>query len=84
VSIEQAIKITNQLNQTRETVRTIYGMAWREKLKPYVAVLEGLHQEKGLPYLDLGQQIAREMQDQGINPLMVLAAVVELIDPTAA
>lgn len=82
MGIRLAVQITEKLYATRETVQVIYGPEWRAKLKPFIAVLEGLHKEKGLPYLTLGQQVAEDMQAKGINPLLLLAAMVELIEPT--
>ena len=80
--LERAIKITARLYELRDTMKAIHGAEWEKTLEPYTAVLQGLHKEKGIPYLELGQQLAKEMQDQNINPVMVLAAMVELMEPS--
>lgn len=84
MNLIQAAQITHKLQEARQAVQFLHGAEWRQKLAPFTAVLEGLHKEKGESYLALGQQIAEEMQQQGINPLMILAATVELIEPSAA
>ena len=78
----QALALSQKLLEVRKSAQTIHGPRWRETLQPYMQVLEGLHKEKGIDYLPLGQQLAEEMQAQGISPFLVLAATVELIDPT--
>lgn len=80
----KASQVATKLKETRQAVQALYGDEWRQKLAPFTAILEGLHKEKGVPYLTLGQQIAKEMQERGINPILVLAATVELIEPTPA
>jgi hypothetical protein len=81
VSIEQAVTITAKLYETRKCVQGIYGVEWRERLQPYMEELKRIHKGSGIPYLTLGQQLAREMQTQFINPLMMLAAMVEILEP---
>lgn len=78
-----AIKINAKLYEAREAVQTIYGPRWMEELSPYMQTLENLHKAKGVPYLTLGHTIAREMEGRHISPLMVLAAMVELMEPSA-
>jgi len=80
---ELAVKITADLYRTRDTMKALYGARWQEEVAPYMAVLKGLHEEKGVPYLDLGQQLSKEMQDHNLNPVMLLAAMVELMEPSA-
>ena len=84
MSIEQAVAITAKLYEVRKCVQDLYGAAWRGRLQPYLTELERIHNASGVPYLELGQQLAREMQSQGINPMMVLAAMVEILEPTQA
>ena len=80
---ELAVKINARLYEARDSVKTLYGPGWLEELRPYMETLENIHNAKGVSYLTLGQTIAREMQDRRINPLMVLAAMVELMEPSA-
>lgn len=82
MSIEQAVEITAKLYETRKCVQDLYGDAWRSKLQPYMDELERVKLFSGVSYLKLGQSVAHDMQEQGINPLMLLAAMVELIEPT--
>lgn len=82
MSLAQAVAITAKLNEIRKCVQDLYGASWLDRLKPYMDELERIHKASGVPYLELGQEVARALQTQGVNPMMTLAAMVELIDPT--
>jgi hypothetical protein len=82
MSKEQAVRITAQLYEVRETVRRIYGARAMEVMKPYMDLLRQVHKAKGIPIINLGLQMAEDLDRRNMNPMVLLAAMVELIDPT--
>lgn len=78
----KAVEITAALMDVRKSVDRLYGARALEELKPFMEVLKDLHEDSDIPYLELGRTIAKGMQREGLNPMMVLAAMVELIEPS--
>ena len=84
MSLEQAIRITAKLYEVRQTVKDLYGAEWKDRLQPYIDQVNRLQRATRKPILELTQELAREMQAQGHNPMMVLAATVEILEPSQA
>jgi hypothetical protein len=82
MNIEQAINITSKLYGVRQCVQELHGNKWRSRLQPYMDELGRIHKASGISYLTLGQQLAKEMQARGISPLMILAAMIEILEPS--
>lgn len=80
--VVKAIQISEQLLATHRSVRNLHPETWREDLKPFMQAILHVQKEKGISILSAGQQVAEEILEGGANPMLALAAAVELVMPT--
>lgn len=82
VRVISGLRIAADLLDARETVRTLLGSDFHEVMQKYGEVISGYAKSKGLTVLDAGREIASDKSVGAPPVLLVLAAAVELLDPT--
>jgi len=79
---QQAVRIAAKLLEARQAARDLFGARYHEKVKPYMEIVQQAAKNREVSNLDMAEQMARDLVDAGKSPLMVLAAVVELTEPS--
>jgi len=81
----KALALTAQLLEIRETSRALLGPDYAQTMKDYGAVVSALAEAKGLGFIEAAHWIVRDSPEMpGRGALYVIAAAVELTDPTPA
>lgn len=85
---ERHIKLAAKLYQARDSYRAIIGEKWRRQLAPLMELILRRAKADGTDALNAGMAISKELQaSTGMHDthgavLTVLAATVELMEPT--
>ncbi len=79
--LQRVVSICHQLYKIRDTARDCYGERYSAQVQPFKEYVEAVAKGKGIGILAAGQEMAKELMDQGRSPMMVLAATVDLLDP---
>lgn len=77
---ERAVKIAAALYEARDSMRTLLGERYRDHVAQWVPTFNARMQEAGCNELQAALKLAREVQDQGGTPFLVLAAAVEMVE----
>lgn len=82
----QAARLAVKLTEARDTLRALWRDTWPEPVRPHMELLQRVSKESGRSVLDLVIELATRAADagDGMGALMILAAAVELIEPTAS
>ena len=80
--MERAVHITHKLYKIRDAAKSAYAARYPEAVKPYMEIIEAVAKGEGASVMAVGQHMAEEMGNAGHSPLMVLAAMVELLEPS--
>ena len=86
MTMEQALEITERLAQTRNTVRAHLRENYAAKMADMGGVIRRVSEKTGLSLLATGTEIAKHADEAGeaYTAMLLLAATVELVDPTPA
>jgi len=80
--LERSVHISHQLYRIRDTARSCYGAHYRCRVQPCMEIIEAVAKSEGASVLTVGRHMAKETSAAGDSPLLVLAAMVELLEPT--
>ena len=80
--LERGVHITHKHYKIRDTAKSAYAARYPEAVKPYMEIIEAVAKGEGASVMVVAQHMAKEMGDAGHSPLMVLAAMVELLEPS--
>jgi hypothetical protein len=80
-----AIELTGKLLEIRETVRRLHAERYPEVIGPWCDMVRNAAEARGIEPLKAGQAMAETAAEghNGMGALMVLAATVEIIEPTS-
>jgi hypothetical protein len=82
---EKTVAIAHRMMEARRTVRQVWGARWRANLQPFIDQVRTLAAETKHDDLRAGMEIMAllsEQPDTEHTILAVLAATVEILDPT--
>ena len=83
---QEHVKLAAKLYSARDSVKFLYGEQYLEKIKPIMAKINSLtngDKSKVLKtVVKLIQAIAANHEDSGTMQMMVLAAAVEILEPS--
>lgn len=82
---EQHVRITAQLYEAREQVRRLLGDAFSARMAALGKAIQVIAEKKKITVLQAGIAAAKAMQEDGqaYTAVSVLAATVELLEPSA-
>lgn len=82
---EQQIKMASKLYECRDTAKAFFKEQYKEKLLPYTHVLKEVMKSNNLTEISALLKISKtnHYQENGMAQMMYMAAVVELIEPSA-
>lgn len=85
-SIEQPIRVTARLYETRAVVRRHLGARYATRIAEYTGVIQRVSDKTGESLMSTATAIAKTADAEGETDaaMMILAAVVEMLDPTPA
>jgi hypothetical protein len=81
-SSERTVHIAHQLFKIRDTARACFGDRYPAEVRPVMDLIVQVAQARQTNTLAVGQEMAKRLIDTGRSPLMVLAATVELSEPS--
>lgn len=86
MSAEQGVRIAAQLYEARDQVRLLLGDAYSARMAEYGKAIRAIAEKKNLSLLRAGIAAAKTMQNDGqaYTAVVVLAATVELLEPSPA
>jgi len=79
---EQQVRIAAQLYSVRDAVRRSLGTKYAEKMRSYETVIRAVASQREIDELAAATAIVKEAKLDGFAALFVLAAAVELVEPT--
>ena len=79
---EQQVRIAAQLYDVRDTVRRFLGPEYAERMRGYETVIRAVAEQRGIALLAAAQVIVQEADLESFAAVFVLAAAVELVEPT--
>lgn len=80
---ELAVKIAHTFYQARTSARLILGDRYQLRMEQYGAIIQGVAKDYNLDVVAATQKIARESKLEGGALMCLLAAAVELAEPSA-
>ncbi|HEY1034576.1 MAG TPA: hypothetical protein VGE09_06305 [Pseudoxanthomonas sp.] len=82
---EQRVRMVAQLYEARDQIRKLLGNAYSARMAEYGKAIEAIAAKKNITLLQAGIAAAKTMQDDGqaYTAIAVLAATVELLEPSA-
>lgn len=78
----QQLRMTAQLYDTRDTVKGFLGAKYGEVMAEIGKVVSGLADKEGIPLLSAATRICKDQRLSGFTQLYVIAAAVELVEPS--
>lgn len=78
-----AIQMAAKLYECRDAARNILGGRYAEKMREYGDAVRAMAAEQGCGELEAGTRLAKATGD-GMAAVLVLAATVEIIEPSNA
>jgi len=84
--MEQALEISADMAQTRRTVRAHLRDTYAAKMADLGGIITRVSDKTGMSLLATGHEIAKQadVAGDGYTAMLLLAATVELVDPTPA
>lgn len=79
---ERALELSHRLFAIRAQVRERHGARYQAMLSPYLELIQAVAKAEAASVLTVGQHMAKALLDEGRPADLVLAATVELINPT--
>jgi uncharacterized membrane protein len=82
---EQQIKMASKLYECRDAAKSLLEKDYKERLKPYTHILKEVMKSNNLTEISALLKISKttHYQENGMTQMMYMAAVVELIEPSA-
>jgi hypothetical protein len=83
--MEQQIKMAAKLYRCRDTAKRFFGDEFQDKIQPYKQVISGVAKEKSIGELEAMMKICEDdvIKNNGWTLVLLMAAAVELIEPSA-
>ena len=83
--MEQQIKITAKLYKCRDTAKSFFKDQYKEKLVPYTHIIKEVMKSNNLEEIPALLAISGtdHYKENGMAQMMYMAALVELLEPTA-
>lgn len=83
--MEKEIKIAAKLHECRDTAKAFFKEQYKESLQPYTHILKEVMKANNLKAIPALLKISntQHYQENGMAQMMYMAAVVELIEPSA-
>lgn len=83
--MEKQIKMAAKLYECRDTAKAFFKEQYKEKLQPYTHILKEVMKANNLEEIPALLKISKTQhyQENGMAQMMYMAAVVELIEPSA-
>lgn len=85
MSILRAASVASRLLDARDTLRRLHGPDWPTRVRPHMDLLQEIAARSGKSVLEIAlraAEVATEKHD-GMGALCILAAAVEIEEPTA-
>lgn len=82
---EQDVKLAERLYECRDTCKKLYGADWKDKIQFHTNIIRACMKKYNLNELRAAKKLIDDNYDadsSGVFTLKVLAAVVEMIEPT--
>lgn len=79
---EQAVDIAGKLYSARRSLKSLFPSEYQERIAPWQEVIRRVMADKGLSELKALIDILGNMQGHEISQLWVMAAVVEMLEPS--
>lgn len=79
---EQQIRIASKLYECRDAARTLLGDNYRPRMDELGTVLNRIAEVRKVGVLEAAQDAVKAVVGDGMTQLQILAAAVELIEPT--
>ena len=81
---EEKVKLAAKLYRCRDTAKRFFGDEYHERIDPYKKVISDFSQEKKIGDLEAMMKICEQdlIRDNGWALILLMAASVELIEPT--
>jgi hypothetical protein len=85
IQMEKQIKMAAKLYECRDTAKAFFKEQYKEKLQPYTHILKQVMKANNLEEIPALLKISQteHYQENGMAQMMYMAAVVELIEPSA-
>lgn len=85
MATESQIKMASKLYECRDAAKSLFEQEYKERLKPYTHILKEVMKSNNLTEISALLKISKttHYQENGIAQMMYMAAVVELIEPSA-
>lgn len=79
---EQQIRIASKLYECRDAARTLLGERYKGRMAELGAVLTRIAEGRKVSVLRAAQDAAKAVVGDGMTQIQILAAAVELVEPT--
>lgn len=73
----QAARLTTQMVAHRDEVRRIFGDRYVSTVKPFRLVIRGLATEGGISLARAGLHLCKDLERNGHDPILAIAATVD-------
>lgn len=83
LATERHIRIAAELYGARDTAKRLLGDAYKARITTFGEVINKVADKKGCSSMQAAIEIAKQPGVSDIERVMVLAAVVELVEPSA-
>lgn len=78
----QAVKLTAQMQHMRDTMRSVWGEEYPEKVVKWQTAIKHVADVKHVAPLQAAIQIAKEASGNGFAVIAIMAAFVEMVEPS--
>jgi len=75
-----AIDVTVKLLKARKSLKRLLGDRYENAINPWIAAIEGASKESGKSRLEIATDVARHVQLDGMEKMLLMAATVEAIE----
>lgn len=79
--MEQMVKVAARLYECRDTAKRLLGEKYQERMREYGDAVRSVAKVKCIGELEAGKMLA-EASGGGMTALLVMAATVEIIEPS--
>ncbi|MFA6231010.1 MAG: hypothetical protein WC617_12695 [Rhodanobacter sp.] len=77
----KAVQLTTQLYHMRDTMRSLWGEQYPERIAPWQSAITKVADSRHLPTLQAAIQLAKAIDSDGFGVVAVMAAYVEMVEP---